>query len=77
MPAFPTGLVGSLLELQARLWPQDMHRVEKLAEAIAELRQPSLPGSEGCGSSLPLSEESCVGNLSFLDLQDDPGTLLR
>ena len=59
------------------------NRIEKLAEAIAELRQPSTLNSEsGRGTSVPpggiLSEESYLSsNLSFLDLQDDPDTLLR
>ncbi len=65
--------------------PNALHRIEKLAEAIAELRQPSTPGDpgDGRGTSAPpghgvLSEESYLScSLSFLDLQDDPDTLLR
>lgn len=52
-----------------------IYRIEKLVEVIAELRQPS---GGGRGTSVPPLEESHFSaNLSFLDLQDDPDTLLR
>lgn len=59
-----------------------VHRVEKLVEAIAELRQPSLTCGDGRGTSAPpngvLAEESYLSsNLSLLELQDDPDTLLK
>ncbi len=53
-------------------------------EVIAELRQPStLAGGEGRGTSAPplgttlLEESHLSANLSFLELQDDPDTLLK
>ena len=65
-------------------------RIEKLVEVIAELRQPSTlaasaggGGGEGRGTSAPplsttlLEESHLSANLSFLELQDDPDTLLK
>ncbi len=46
-------------------------RVEKLTEVIADIRQPATPDV----STLP--GESQFINLSYLDLLDDPDTLLR
>ena len=50
-------------------------RVEKLTEVIADLRQPPMTDTTQIPASVEDSQFS--SNLSYLDLREDPDTLLR
>ena len=51
-------------------------RVEKLTEVIADLRQPPMTDTTQIPASVEDSQFSS-SNLSYLDLREDPDTLLR